>query len=113
MFYPNLSASYLGKEFGSYLTNGVQFLSIFNQFLQIYFGVQFCPQRNITLKIAAIEQRSNFKQAGLDNDYLGVELGADISADVNLDDFMVFDNDATRATTFFQDLLFKHFISVS
>ncbi len=70
------------------------------------------PQRNITLKIAAIEQRSNFKQAGLDNDYLGVELGADISADVNLDDFMVFDNDATRATTFFQDLLFKHFISV-
>jgi len=42
-------------------------------------------------------------------DYVGIELGADASADVNLDDFMVFDNDAQRATRFFQELLFKHY----
>ena len=40
---------------------------------------------------------------------MGIELGADAGGDVNLDDFMVFDNDANRSLTFFADLLFKHY----
>lgn len=46
-------------------------------------------------------------------DYIGIELGADATADVNLDDFMVFDNDEGRAKTFFAQLLFAHFRSVA
>lgn len=39
-------------------------------------------------------------------------MGADASADLNLDDFMVFENDADRATSFFQELLFRHIRAV-
>jgi hypothetical protein len=67
------------------------------------------PVRNVTVKIAAIEQRSRFRIPTGRGDYIGVELGADIAADLNLDDFMVFDNDAERSKQFFQELLFKHF----
>ena len=42
-------------------------------------------------------------------EYIGIELGADAGGDVNLDDFMVFDNDANRAKQFFAALLFKHY----
>ena len=66
------------------------------------------PLSKMTLKIAAIEHRSNFaiRRKG---EYIGIELGADAGGDVNLDDFMVFDNDAARAISFFSDLLFKHY----
>ncbi len=69
------------------------------------------PVRGITVKIGAIEQRSRFQLSGT-GDYIGIELGADASADLNLDDFMVFDNDEARATEFFEQLLFTHFKSV-
>ncbi len=68
------------------------------------------PVSGITVKIAAIEQRSNFK-TGSHGDYTGIEIGADASADVDLDDYMVFDNNADRALEFFQELLFKHYSS--
>lgn len=67
------------------------------------------PVTNLTVKIAAIEQRSCFRVATGHGNYIGLELGADIAADFNLDDFMVFDNDAERAKRFFKELLFKHF----
>jgi hypothetical protein len=70
------------------------------------------PVPGLTMKIGAIEQRSNFQIAGSRGDYVGIELGADISADLNLDDFMVFDNEPDRATHFFRELLFKHYKSV-
>jgi hypothetical protein len=66
------------------------------------------PIPNFSVKIAAIEQRSLFRISNNNNDYIGIEIGADIAADVDLDDFMVFDNNAERSTKFFQELLFKH-----
>jgi hypothetical protein len=71
------------------------------------------PIRGITVKIAAIEQRAAFRLNVPGGDYIGVETGADASADVDLDDFMVFDNNAERAMSFFQELLFRHYTSVS
>jgi hypothetical protein len=65
------------------------------------------PIQGITVKIAAIEQRSNFI-SGSHADYTGIEVGADASADVDLDDYMVFDNSADRAVEFFKELLFRH-----
>ncbi|TCZ56303.1 ORC-CDC6 family AAA ATPase [Roseicella aquatilis] len=66
------------------------------------------PLPGITVKIAAIEHRSNLiiRRTG---EYMGIELGADAGGDVNLDDFMVFDNDAQRAMNFFAALLYKHY----
>jgi hypothetical protein len=67
------------------------------------------PVQGVSLKVAAIEQRSNFSVRRSTSDYVGVELGADIAADLNLDDFMVFDNDQARSTSFFRTLLYNHF----
>jgi hypothetical protein len=61
-------------------------------------------------RVAAIEQRSNLK-LGTHGDYTGIEIGADASADVDLDDYMVFDNNAERAVQFFQELIFRHYRS--
>jgi len=66
------------------------------------------PVFGISVKIGAIEQRCTFRLVNPGGDYVGIELGADASADLNLDDFMVFDNDANAATEFFQELLFRH-----
>ncbi len=70
----------------------------------------FFPVQGVTVKIAAIEQRSNFR-LGNGPDYTGIEIGADASADVDLDDYMVFDNNGARAVEFFRELLFSHYQS--
>lgn len=69
----------------------------------------------VSIKIAAIELRSNFlipNNNGDRGDYVGMEIGADISADLNLDDFMVFENDAELAVDFFKNLIYKHYTSI-
>lgn len=66
------------------------------------------PVRGVTVKIGAIEMRSNFRVSDGIGGYIGFELGADISADTDLDDFMVFGNDNEKAETFFSELLFRH-----
>jgi hypothetical protein len=70
------------------------------------------PLSSVTVKIAAIEHRSVFQVRRGGGDYLGIELGADAAADVNLDDFMVFDNDPARAKEFFQDLIARHLAAI-
>lgn len=66
------------------------------------------PAQGITVKVAAIEQRTNFRIDDGAGGYIGIEVGADVTANVNLDDFMVFDNDPDRAKSFFESFLFKH-----
>jgi hypothetical protein len=44
----------------------------------------------------------------LDIGHLGIQLGPDVSAALNLDDYMVFDNDETAAVRFFRALVFAH-----
>lgn len=63
--------------------------------------------KGITVKIGAIEKRTNFKlQTG--QSYIGIETGADISASLNLDEFMVFDNDPLKSKEFFKTLIYNH-----
>jgi hypothetical protein len=64
----------------------------------------------VIVKIAAIEDRSHFRVALPEGDHMGLELGADISADLNLDDLMVFDNDDSMAVEFFSSLLYQHVV---
>jgi hypothetical protein len=66
------------------------------------------PVRGVTVKIGAIEHRTRFREASTAGDYLGIEVGADMSADINLDDFMVFDSNSERAKEFFREFLFRH-----
>ena len=71
------------------------------------------PVGGIVVKIAAIERRSSFSVRGERGDYLGIELGADVSQDVNLDDYLIFSEDDDRAFNFFGDLFLRHSAAVS
>ena len=66
------------------------------------------PIKGVTVKIAAIEQRSRLLIPDTAVGNIGLELGADISAALNLDDFMVFDNNEEKAVAFFKALVLKH-----
>jgi len=63
---------------------------------------------NISVKLAAIEHRANFKLDRDDQSYVGLELGADIGAPLNLDDYVVIDVNEDRAKEFFRHFLLNH-----
>ena len=66
------------------------------------------PLQPFTVKIAAIEQQSAFRKQLDNGSMIGIEVGADMSANLNLDDFMVFEQEEEKARTFFRSLFFKH-----
>jgi hypothetical protein len=70
------------------------------------------PVPGVTVKIAAIDQRSAFQLHRDDRSYVGIELGADIAADIDLDEFMVFSNDHDRAVAFFAQLFHRHVVAI-
>lgn len=47
----------------------------------------------------------------LDGRLVGIELGADVAANIHLDEFMAYEEDADRSIRFFRGLLFKHLTS--
>jgi hypothetical protein len=65
------------------------------------------PLQRFTVKVAAIEQQASFR-AEIDGTTLGLELGADMSATITLDDSMVFERNEERARNFFLGLFYKH-----
>ena len=67
------------------------------------------PIQRTTVKIAAIEQQTRFR-ARIGERFVGIELGADVTANLDFDDFLTFDQDAERARAFFADLLRKHLL---
>jgi len=66
------------------------------------------PIRGLTVKIAAIEQRCNFRIPDPAVGHIGIEVGADAAASINLDEFLVFENNPDLAKRFFRDLLHRH-----
>lgn len=66
---------------------------------------------NLIIKIASIEHRSRFRTIhnGLN---IGLEISSDASTSINLDEFMVFDNDKVKAMNFFKELIHRHCIAL-
>jgi hypothetical protein len=71
------------------------------------------PVPGVTVKFAAIETRTAFKLDQSDGMYLGIELGADVTADIDLDEFMVFSSGGDSATDFFAQLFYRHIQAAS
>jgi hypothetical protein len=69
------------------------------------------PLQRFTVKIAAIEQQTNFR-ADINGRLTGLELGADVGAHINLDDYLVYEGNEERARDFFRNLFFKHLVSI-
>jgi alpha/beta superfamily hydrolase len=71
------------------------------------------PIPGVTVKFAAIETRTNFRLDRSDGSYIGIEVGADVSADIDLDEFMVFTTGGANATEFFAQLFQRHIQAAS
>ena len=65
------------------------------------------PVSNATLKIAALEQRSNFSML-YDSEMIGFELGADISITQDLDDIYVYDRNPDVISNLYGDIILRH-----
>lgn len=70
------------------------------------------PNKNFTVQIAAIQHRSRFR-VGLGANDVGIELGSDAAADINLDDYLVYENGPEKSKAFFQEMIFRHALSVA
>lgn len=66
------------------------------------------PLQGFTVKIAAIEQQARFRSELDDGSLIGIELGADATANLDLDEFMVFEQNEEEARSFFRRLIFNH-----
>ena len=74
----------------------------------------FLSVRGVVAKIAAIEHRSQFRIYNSNTQSsIGIELGADVSTSLSLDDYMVFENDPKAASDFFSEMLFSHIKTTS
>jgi hypothetical protein len=65
----------------------------------------------LTVKIASIEHRSKFRITD-STSHIGLELSSDASTSINLDEFMVFDNDKNKSMGFFKELIHKHCLAL-
>ena len=65
------------------------------------------PVTRCTLKIASLEHRSSFRTRLNDSD-IGLEVGADISAGLDLDDYYVLDRNQNQVLSFYASILFRH-----
>lgn len=65
------------------------------------------PLGRVTVKIASLEYRSDFSIT-TKNGVIGFEMGADISAFLDIDDYYVYDRNPEAITDSFADMLVKH-----
>lgn len=76
-------------------------------YLAEFFKRAFLALPQVTVKIASLEHRSTFR-ARNERGFIGFEVGADISAGIDIDDYYVFDRNPERITEAFGDMLIKH-----
>jgi hypothetical protein len=68
----------------------------------------FFAAGGVVVKISAIHGRSLFNNAKTDAPFVGLELGADTSATLDLDDFLLFRNNVASTVDFYSAMLFQH-----
>jgi len=71
----------------------------------------FFPSHRVTVKIGSLEYRSRFTLAVEDGNPIGFELGPDITANLDLDDYYVYDRNQDHVIEIFHALLYKHVAS--
>jgi hypothetical protein len=67
----------------------------------------------IVVKIGAIHSRSMFADVDAEHGSIGLELGADTAASLDLDDFLLFRNDTAMTVEFYSTLLRRHMAAMS
>lgn len=77
-------------------------------YLAEFFKRAFLPLPDVVVKIASLEYRSKFSTASASGDVTGFEVGADMSAAIDIDDYYVYDRNPGRIIEAFADMLYKH-----
>ncbi len=77
-------------------------------YLAEFLKKSFIPIPEVVLKIGALEYRSNFTIPRDKHNYIGFELGSDISTNLDIDDYFVYDRNPKEITKTFSEILFKH-----
>lgn len=77
-------------------------------YLAEFFKKSFIPVPEVILKIGALEYRSNFTIPREKHNYIGFELGSDISTNLDIDEYFVYDRNPREITKTFAEILFKH-----
>lgn len=80
-------------------------------FLAEFFKKSFIPIPEVTIKIGALEYRTNFTIPREKHNYIGFELGSDISTNLDIDEYYVYDRNPDEIVKTFLDILYKHIMS--
>lgn len=68
----------------------------------------FFPSNRVTVKIGSLEYRSRFTVGVSSGNAIGFELGPDITANLDLDDYYVYERNPNKVAEIFQEVLFRH-----
>ncbi|AHM60241.1 hypothetical protein D770_09920 [Flammeovirgaceae bacterium 311] len=77
-------------------------------FLAEFIKRSFIPIPEVTVKIGALEYRSNFSIPREKHNYVGFEIGSDISSNLDIDEYFVYDRNPETIVHTFSEILFKH-----
>ena len=98
-----------------------ELLLIFDEWSAIPYDIQpylaefvkksFIPIPEVTIKIGALEYRTNFTIPREKHNYIGLELGSDISTNLDIDEYYVYDKNPNEIVSIFLDVLYKHILS--
>lgn len=80
-------------------------------FLAEFLKKSFIPIPEVTIKIGALEYRTNFTIPREKHNYIGLELGSDISTNLDIDEYYVYDRNPDEIVKTFLDILYKHISS--
>jgi hypothetical protein len=74
----------------------------------------FLPLNNVVVKIGAVERTARFEERYADGDYTGIELGADITTTISIDEYLSAgaDQDSARTEMFLREMLYKHLLAL-
>lgn len=96
---------------------GIEFVVLIDEWSNLPLSIQphfaeflrrcFISSPNITIKIASVKTRSNFAIRN-NNIVYGLELGADIKVDIDLDGLYAFDKDPEARISDLYNILWKH-----
>lgn len=97
---------------------GGEFYILIDEWAEIPFELQpylaefikkaFFANPRVALKIAALENRSNFGVMRANGGLFGFEIGADISSRLDLDDYFIYDRNPSEVTKSFSEILYNH-----
>jgi len=100
---------------------GVELLLVIDEWSAIPYDIQpylaeflkksLVPISDVTIKIGALEYRTNFTIPLEKHNYIGFELGSDISTNLDIDEYYVYDRNPKAIVETFLEILYKHISS--